>query len=249
MTKYKAPEPPYVGPPHRHSGQGNKPITRIVLHGTVSAPVKGGARDIARYFRSPSAGGSAHYIIDPGEVVQSAYDSWVAWHAPPNPHSLGIEFCDWVGKNGTPLPLDRWWKDDAHWDMLRLGSRLVAELALFYKVPRTFVGAAALKTGRGGLCEHSDVSEAWHQSSHWDLGEFPRQRFLRLVRNEVKWIDRGSPTGGPIRFGNLCPSNREPGPGGFVPRWKDKREAKARADRQDRTKDPRLHNDHGRGEE
>jgi hypothetical protein len=242
---YRPPSPPYVGPPDKHSGDGNKPITRVVLHGTVSRAVEGGARDIARYFRSDSAGGSAHYIVDPGEVVQSAYDSCVAWHAPPNPHSVGIEFCDMVGVGGKPLPASRWTKDPAHWNELRLGSRLVAELCLHYHVPVALVGASALKTGRGGICEHSDVSEAWHQSSHWDLGEFPRRRFLRMVKNEVAWIEDGSPTGGPVTFAELCPANRKPGTAN-LDGLRDALERRRRARRQDRSTDLSTHDQKGK---
>lgn len=205
MVSYKAPVVPYLGPPARHSGNGNKPITRVVLHGTVSRTVEGGARDIARYFRSDSARGSAHYIIDPGEVVQSCYDSWVAWHAPPNPHSIGIEFCDMVGgPGGKPLPKDRW-QDPPHVAMLRLGARLVAELCLAYGVPVRLVDVPGLKSGRGGICEHSDVSEAFGMSSHWDLGEFPRHRFLKMVRREVAFIEGGAPTGRGITVKQLAP--------------------------------------------
>lgn len=178
------PSPPYVGPPAKHSGTGNKragffPIDRIVLHGTVSPAVKGGARAIGAYFRSPNAGGSAHYVIDPGEVVQTAYDDVVAWHAPPNRHTIGVEFCDPVTMN-----LARW-DDPPHKAELRLGARLVAELCLAYNVPAVMLGPAQLRAGRRGICEHDDVSDAFGQSTHWDLGAFPRRRFAAMVRAEM----------------------------------------------------------------
>ena len=200
---YQPPAPPYLGPPSKSSGGNNKPIKRIVLHGTVSAPERGGARKIASYFRSAAAGGSAHYIIDPGEVVQSAYDSVICWHAPPNDHSLGIEMCDMPG----PVPGDKpgsarykalkaaWrWNKDNQKAMLQRTAELTAELCLAYDVPVRMVGPAGLKAGRKGICEHSDVSEAFKQSSHWDLGNFPRRRFIRMVRAEVAAIkDAGKP--------------------------------------------------------
>ena len=169
MTSYPPPSPPYVGPPAKSSGAGNKPINRIVLHGTVSPAVKGGARNIAAYFRSSSAGGSAHYIVDPGEVVQSAYDDVIAWHAPPNRNSIGVEFCDPVGGPNGALPLSRW-DDAAHRAELKLGARLVAELCLAYNVPPVMLTPAQLRAGKRGICEHDDVSDAWHQSSHGDHG-------------------------------------------------------------------------------
>jgi hypothetical protein len=196
---YPPPAPPYVGPPYRKSSGNNKPIRRIVLHGTVSPTERGGARKIAAYFRSASAGGSAHYVVDPGEVVQPAYDSVICWHAPPNPNSLGVEFCDWVAANngnGAPLPLSRW-KTRDHTAMLKLGARLTAELCLAYGVPAKLRGPVGLRRGRHGICEHDDVSRAFGQSSHWDLGEFPRRRFLRMVRAEIEAIK--NPTRPPTR--------------------------------------------------
>jgi len=191
MSKFKAPSPPYAGP-GRDSGGGNKPIHRIVLHGTVSPTERGGARNIAAYFRSPAARGSAHYIVDPGEIVQTVYDSRIAWHAPPNSHSIGVEFCDWVGVNGggTPLPMSRW-DDGPHREMLARGARLVAELCLAYDVPVQMLSPADLRAGKRGICEHDDVSDAWGQTNHWDLGNFPRTHFLKLVQAEVKKLQAG----------------------------------------------------------
>jgi hypothetical protein len=187
MTSYPAPAPPYVGPPKRHSGHGNKPINRIVMHGTVSPCERGGARKIAAYFRSDSAGGSAHYIVDPGEAVQSAYDDLIAWHAPPNKNSIGVELCDPVGDSKGALPMSRW-DGGNHADMLGIAARLVAALCLAYDVPAVFLSPADLKAGKRGLCEHSDVSQAFGQSSHWDLGNFPRATFLKAVKVEMKKI-------------------------------------------------------------
>lgn len=185
MSDFKPPSPVYLGPARRSSSGSNKPIKRIVMHGTVSPTVRGQARATAAYFRGTSAGGSAHYVVDPGEVVQVAYDSVIAWHAPPNSNSLGVELCDWVGKDGKALPLSRWEGAD-HKAMLKLAARLVAELCLAYDVPPLMLGPGDLKAGRRGICEHSDVSEAFRQSSHWDCGNFPRKYFERLVQAEVK---------------------------------------------------------------
>jgi N-acetylmuramoyl-L-alanine amidase CwlA len=190
---YAAPSPEYAGPSARHSGTGNKPIKRIVMHGTVSPCVPGGAQNIARYFRSSSARGSAHYVIDPVEVLQTAFDSVIAWHAPPNFNSLGIELCDMVGDSKGALPLSRW-DDKNHAAMLKLAARLVAELCLAYDVPPTMLGPKDLKAGKRGICEHSDVSEAFGQSTHWDLGLFPRLRFQSMVRAEIADIKAGTKT-------------------------------------------------------
>lgn len=192
---YPAPNPPYLGPPAHSSAGNNLPATRIVMHGTVSPCVRGGARETALYFRNPASGGSAHYTVDPGEVIQATYDSVIAWHAPPNANSFGVELCDLVAdpKTGKALPMSRW-DDPEHQAMLNLAAHLVAQLCLAYGVPVQLVGPLGLRAGKHGICEHSDVSEAWHQSDHWDLGNFPRRQFVQMVAAQVKAIKAGRAT-------------------------------------------------------
>lgn len=177
------PNPPYVGPAAHTTPGDNKPIYRVVLHSTVSPCVPGGARSIAGYFRSQAAGGSAHYVVDPHEVVQVVYDGVIAWHAPPNQHSIGIEMCDMP----TTANADRW-KDANHKAMLDKTAELTARLCLTYGVPIHWRTTIGLKLGRHGITTHNNVSQAWHESTHWDPGAFPRREFMRLVRQHAKRI-------------------------------------------------------------
>lgn len=194
MSRFPAPAPPYLGPPAHSSDGENKPVNRIVIHSTVSACKAGGARQIAAYFKSSSAGGSAHYVVDPGEVVQVAYDSVICWHAPPNQHSLGIEMCDTPG----PVPDDkpataaykaarrRWrWRLPQQQQLLERTAQLTAELALAYRVPIRYVGPVRLRLGWRGITTHAAVSLAWRQSTHWDPGFWPRREFMRRVRRHA----------------------------------------------------------------
>lgn len=86
-------------PAAHHSAGSNSPVNRVVIHATCpdvgfpSASRKGRAVSTANYFASTSSGGSAHYVCDIGETVQCLSESTIGWHAPPNPHSLGIEIC------------------------------------------------------------------------------------------------------------------------------------------------------------
>lgn len=185
MTSYKPPAPPYVGPAAHTSSGSNKPIKRVVIHSTVSPCERGGARKIAAYFRSPSAGGSAHYVVDPGEVVQVVYDGVVAWHAPPNPNSIGIEMCDMPVADSAAR-----WNDADHRAMLDRVAQLTAQLCLAYDVPPYFRGRVALRLGRRGVTTHNEVSKAWGQSTHWDPGAWPRRKFMRTVRRYVRAAKR-----------------------------------------------------------
>jgi N-acetylmuramoyl-L-alanine amidase CwlA len=173
-----------MGPAARSSAGSNKPINRIVIHSTVSPCKPGGARDIAAYFRSSKARGSAHYVVDPVEVVQTVFDSVIAWHAPPNGHSLGIEMCE--------MPANTWvrWVGKNQRSMLKLTARLTAELCLAYDVPPVFLSPADLRAGKRGITTHANVSQAFRQSTHWDPGSWPRVWFMRMVRNNIARIKR-----------------------------------------------------------
>lgn len=150
---------------------------------------------IARYFRGESAGGSAHYVVDPSEVVQVVYDDVIAWHAPPNPRSLGLEMCDMPG----PVPGDRpgsarwkalrraWrWIKPAQRAMLKRTANLAGDLCAAYGVPVEFLSVDDLRRDRRGITTHANVSEAFHESTHWDPGWWPRGRFMRIARRRYK---------------------------------------------------------------
>lgn len=196
----RPPAPRYLGPPAHYSAGVNKPITRLVIHSTVSPCEPGGARQIAAYFRSESAGGSAHYVIDPEEAVQAAWDSVICWHAPPNQGSLGFEMCDIPG----PVPGDkpgtaRWralrrvwrWRKAEQRAMLRRTAQLVAQAALAYDVPLRFLTVRQLRAGGHGITTHANVSKAFGQSAHWDPGWWPRRRFMWLVRKAAADLQTG----------------------------------------------------------
>lgn len=185
------PNPVYLGPVAHSSGVGNKPIRRIVIHCTVGAEPGhvGAARDTAAYFRKRSAGGSAHYVRDARETVQCAYDSVIAWHAPPNPHSIGYEVCCSLDAQGR----GHWQRED-HQKALLGAAKDVARLCLAYGVPVRKVSVADLRAGREGICGHVDVSAAFHQSTHWDPGPaFPWQQFMQMVEKEAAMLRRPEP--------------------------------------------------------
>jgi N-acetylmuramoyl-L-alanine amidase CwlA len=189
-VNYEAPSPPYLGPAKFHGGADNKPVDRVVMHSTVGPTKAGSARGIAKYFReSVTRPSSAHYVVDADEVVQVVYDSVVAYHAPPNTHSIGVEMCD-MPATGIKAVL-RWWDAD-HRAMIRQAARLVAGLCLAYDVPVQFVKSDGLRAGKRGITTHAQVSGAWHETTHWDPGAWPRGRFMRRVRREVKALRKAA---------------------------------------------------------
>lgn len=167
---------PYIPGYPGHTSGTQKTVNRIVIHGTVSPTVKGGARSVARYFQSSGAGGSAHYIVDPGEVVRCYSESTICWHAPPNAGSIGIELCDPQAGSSSR------WSNVAHEAMLKLAAKLTREVAARHGVPLRRLSVADLKAGRKGICGHVDVSNAFRQTNHTDPGAgFPWAHFMQLV--------------------------------------------------------------------
>lgn len=201
MSKPQPPTPPVVGGhPAKHSGKGNHPVTRVVIHSAVMPCEVGRARQLAAWNRDGVGGGSWHYAVDPAEVIQCSYDSYVCWHAPPNGNSLGIEMAD----NPGPVPGDKpgtaaykaakrsWrWARKPQRLMLKRTAALTAGLCLAYDLPVMFLTTEDLRAGRKGITTHNYVSKAFGQSSHWDPGFWPKRRFMAMVRREVKRLEAG----------------------------------------------------------
>lgn len=191
MSNVPPPSPDYVGPPKWYGKRVNKPIRRIVIHEPQSACERGAARNIARYFKITSRPSSYHYCVDPGEEVQIVWDSYVAYHAPPNSHSLGVAMAGY-SRRFWWLKKRNWfkWKKPNQKRVLDRTARLVAQLCLAYDVPPWFRGYRALRKGRQGVTTHAKVSKAWRRTDHWDPGAWPRRRFMRKVRRYYREIQK-----------------------------------------------------------
>lgn len=189
---FPPPTPPVIGGiPANHSGAGNHPITRVVVHSAVMDNRPGAARMLGAWNRNGTTGGSWHYAVDADDTYQCSYDRFVCWHAPPNGHSIGVEMADRpVPGAGRPGLAGRaaWlrtiarWQTPRHRRMLRRTAHLVAELLLAYDLPPVMLTPAGCRAGRRGIATHATVSAAFGQSSHWDPGAWPERRFVRLVR-------------------------------------------------------------------
>jgi hypothetical protein len=188
---YRSPSPIYLGPVSFHGDRrGNRPIRRIVIHMTVSPCVPGGARATAAYFRSPAAGGSAHYVVDPGEVVQAEYDSVVCYHDGVNTHELGVEMCGYPESNPVKAALN--WAKPSYRQTLNKTARLTAQLLLAEGLPVRFLKVEDLGYLAEGVTTHANESLAFKRSTHWDPGVWPRRRFMRKVRKHVKRLRGGN---------------------------------------------------------
>lgn len=171
----------YVGPVSHSSGTGNLPIHRIVVHCTAGTDA-GNALGTAAYFRSSAATGSAHAVTDPNKTVICATDDVVCWHAPPNPHSLGIEIECSLANNGQGH-----WSLPSHVTMMHHAAKWTAEKCKLHGIPVHRLTVAELQKNPNalGICGHVDVTNAFHQSTHTDPGPyFPWAQFMGWVQDE-----------------------------------------------------------------
>lgn len=174
-----------------HAVGDNPNPTRVVIHATcptigyARASAAGQALGTARYFAGGSAGGSAHYVEDVAVETHCVPDSTIAYHAPPNQHSLGIEICAEGGQYAQSYTRDQWLSPQA-WPAVQRAASRTRELCQRFGIPMVKLSVADLLAGRHGICGHIDVSNAWHQSTHSDPGNgFPWDKFIQAVGGAV----------------------------------------------------------------
>lgn len=180
-VKFPPPSPPFI----RARNQGGRQTPKaLVLHGTVSSDNKGTARNIALWWKGPTSPvSSAHYVVDPSEIIQCVGDHNIAYHCGYNTGSIGIEFCD--EQQGPP---SRWNDADSN-AILKRAARLTAELCLAYDISPHRPTIAQLRAkGPHGIYGHNDSRLAFGNTTHTDPRDFPWDKFLTMVRAEIQAI-------------------------------------------------------------
>lgn len=182
---YPPPNPPFIKA--RWFGGAQTP-QKIVIHGTVTPCKNGIARAVANFFAKEDNKTSAHYIVDPGEVIQCVGDHNVAFHCGRNQDSIGVELCDPQVGDGSR------WSDASHRLMLLRAAALVAQLCLAYDIPPVRLDVAAIRAGQRGLYGHNDSRLAFPGSTtHVDPGpDFPWPWFISHVKAEITRL-KGTP--------------------------------------------------------
>jgi hypothetical protein len=150
-------------------------IRWIVLHSTEG----GTAESVARWFQSPSSGGSTHLVVDDDECQRCLENNVVSWGAKgANRYGFHIEQCGfakWVEKEWL-----------LHEETLRRAAYKTALHCKRFGIPARFVYAAALVQGKQGITTHVECSRAFG-GTHWDPGAgWPRDLFMRYVREYLK---------------------------------------------------------------
>lgn len=161
---------------YNHAAGSNGTITRIVIHDMEMAEKGDTAESCAKFFARTTNQASAHFTVDNNSVVPCVDLDKRAWHAPPNPGSVGIEHAGFANQKMAD------WLDEYGKAMLDKSAELTAWLCQTLGIPARWLSVADLRNGQRGLCTHADVSAAWHQTDHQDPGKaFPKDYYLVLV--------------------------------------------------------------------
>ena len=165
----------------RNYTPGRLRAPRLIIVHTVEGPeTPGTAWSVAQWFAGPSAPqASAHFIVDPAEVVGCVHPTDTAWAAPgANADGLQIEHAGRAGQGAAG------WADSASQAILRLSASLAASLADRYGIPVRHLTDAQLLAGEAGFVGHDQVSRVYRKSDHTDPGPtFPWGFYLQLVAN------------------------------------------------------------------
>lgn len=157
----------------------------IVIHTMETPCVSGMAARIAQRFELGERKVSAHYCVDPVEIVQCVRDTNVAWHCPgANRRGIGIEHAGYSqGEHATD------WSSDGHAQgMLALSARLTADLCARWNIPAVHLTPAEVAAGHRGIIGHDGATEAFRTpGGHTDPGKaWPWEKYLGAIAEAQK---------------------------------------------------------------
>lgn len=191
MPIYPPGEPPITKQARQCYPGGNLPVYRIVIHDEEHPVSDTSAEGVADYFAGPTAAGAAHYVEDADSEQHCVADASVAYHAPPNAHSLGIE------QDGyARFTADEWALPGSQATIRRTAAR-AAELLYRYGLPVHWITVAELVADPAtkGVTDHATVTAAFHQSTHTDPGpDYPRTQFMAWVAEDHAAYTGTTPT-------------------------------------------------------
>lgn len=176
LASQVAGEPGITTRAYHDSGAQSPPFDRVVVHTAECDCVPGAEVGIGNYFSSSGAGGSAHYGESPSGEGHYVPENVIAWHAPPNQGSIGVEITARAAFTAAQ------WASAAVQQVLHRTAARVGDLCHRYNLPVVWLSPADLLAGKRGITGHVCVSQAWQQSDHTDPGaNFPVQQFLAMV--------------------------------------------------------------------
>ena len=141
-----------------------KAVNLLVIHTAQGATDE---VNLGRYFAGTTSGSSHAGIGQDGGYAGYVNYADTCWAAPPmNQEADHLEICGWA----------QWTRAQwlAHMVMLEAVAYWIAWRCTVRRIPVVRLTDAQLKAGMPGVVDHDSVSDVWHASDHWDVGEnFP----------------------------------------------------------------------------
>ena len=153
----------------------------IVIHTTETPCLTGMAIRVAQGFARGDRQASAHYVIDPADVVCCVRETEVAWHCPKcNRRGIGIEHCGYTVAQPGQTPTD--WLGDGHASgVLDLSAQLVAEIAARWQIPLVHLTLDQLRVGARGIISHWDATQVFTPGGHVDGSSWPWDAYMQRL--------------------------------------------------------------------
>lgn len=169
---------PFVPAKSSHEVEGRREVRLIVIHSMEAPENPDTAEVIAEFFQNPPHPASAHLCIDNDSIVRCVPDNNIAGGAPgANPDGIHLELAGYANQTEAE------WLDDYGKKLLENAAEAAAQYCLKYDIPvRRLTNEQLADKHSKGFVSHSQVSEVFKQSDHWDPGPgFPWQLFLEKV--------------------------------------------------------------------
>lgn len=154
----------------------------IVIHSMECPLERGRARSVANWFAGPtSPQASAHYMVDPGEVICGVVPPNEAWHVGGANTYLGSASIGIEQTGYARFGRDEWLTGDGSVQLDVLVD-LVGSLCDRWGIPRVWLEADGLAYRRPGITSHRLCSESGIGTDHWDPGfNWPVDEFMRRL--------------------------------------------------------------------
>lgn len=137
----------------------------IVQHTTES---EGGNTSVVGFLERTQNGSYQTMVDFDGEEVRMAPDNKQAWAAMTQGNRRGLHVCA-MGR--AEWARDRWLQEGK---LLERTAMRYAEWSRLYGIPLAKISGADAANGVRGIVGHIDITEAFHESDHWDPGhDFP----------------------------------------------------------------------------
>lgn len=169
------PEPPITVAASHHGGIQTV-VNRVVIHDEEYGVGPNSAEDIAHYFSLPTTQYQAHYVADQNSIQHCVPENTIAFHAPPNEGSVGIE------QDGyAHMTREEWMKVESL-ATIHNAAVTARDICDRWGIPKVWLSVADLLAGKRGITSHLNVTNAFHVSTHTDPGEwYPIDIFMAVV--------------------------------------------------------------------